>query len=114
MADFRRVLTVLAVVAFMAMAAHAQVGVANGSANSVLACVATAAGTPELRPEGYTELVGDIVISCTGGPVPQQGSNIPTTNIVVYMAPASSMIKRASEAPFELRKRLVIGTAGAI
>jgi len=94
MADFRRWLTVLAVLAVMAGAASAQVGVANGSANSLLACVATAAGTPELRPEGYTELAGDIVISCTGGPLMQQGAAIPTTNIVVYMAPSVPITSR--------------------
>jgi len=94
MADFRRWFTVLAVLAVMAGAASAQVGVANGSANSLLACVATAAGTPELRPEGYTELAGDIVISCTGGPVLQQGASIPTTNIVVYMAPSVPITSR--------------------
>jgi len=113
MADFRRVLTVLAVVAFMAMAAHAQVGVATGSANSVLACVATAAGTPELRPEGYTELVGDIVISCTGGPVPQQGSNIPTTNIVVYMAPAVPITSRFMSSNGASEALLIIDEAGS-
>jgi len=94
MADFRRWFIVLAVLALMAGAASAQVGVANGSANSLLACVATAAGTPELRPEGYTELVGDIVISCTGGPVAALGSAIPTTNIVVYMAPSVPITSR--------------------
>jgi len=94
MADFRRWFTVLAVIAVMAFAASAQVGVANGSANSLLACVATAAGTPELRPEGYTELAGDIVISCTGGPILQQGATIPTTNIIVYMAPSVPITSR--------------------
>jgi len=99
MADFRRLFIALAVLALMAGAASAQVGVANGSANSLLACVATAAGTPELRPEGYTELAGDIVISCTGGPVPQQGTAIPTTNIVVYMAPSVPITSRFIGSP---------------
>jgi hypothetical protein len=106
----------------MAGAASAQVGVANGSANSLLACVATAAGTPELRPEGYTELAGDIVISCTGGPVLQQGANIPTTNIVVYMAPSVPITSRfissngASEALLlidEPGANITTGVAGA-
>jgi hypothetical protein len=99
MADFRRWFTVLAVLAVMACAASAQVGTASGSANSLLACVATAAGTPELRPEGYTELAGDIVISCTGGPVLQQGAAIPTTNIVIYMAPGVPITSRFIGSP---------------
>jgi len=122
MADFRRWFTVLAVLAVMAGAASAQVGVANGSANSLLACNATAAGTPELRPEGYTELAGDIVISCTGGPVLQQGAAIPTTNIVVYMAPSVPITSRfmssngASDALLlidEPGANLTTGVAGA-
>jgi len=88
MADFRRWFIALAVVALMAGAASAQVGVAqaNGSASSALSCVANAAGTPELRPEGYTELVGDLLIQCTGGPLYQTGSQIPGTNITLYFS----------------------------
>jgi len=94
MADFRRWFTVLAVLALMAGVASAQVGVAqaNGSANSAFACNATAAGTPQLRPEGFTELVGDIVISCTGGQLPAVGGVIPTTNITVYIQGGSGVV----------------------
>jgi len=113
MADFRRWFTVLAVLAVMAFAANAQVGVANGSANSLLACVATAAGTPELRPEGYTELAGDIVISCTGGPVLQVGASIPTTNIVVYMAPSVPITSRFMSSNGASDALLIIDEAGS-
>jgi len=116
MADFRRWFTVLAVIAVMAFAASAQVGqipTGGGSANSLLACVATAAGTPELRPEGYTELAGDIVISCTGGPVLQQGANIPTTNIVVYMAPAVPITSRFLASNGASEALLIIDEAGS-
>jgi len=113
MADFRRWFTVLAVIAVMAFAANAQIGVANGSANSLLACNATAAGTPELRPEGYTELAGDIVISCTGGPVLQPGASIPTTNIVVYMAPAVPITSRFLSGNGASEALLIIDEAGA-
>jgi hypothetical protein len=113
MADFRRWFTVLAVLAVMAFSASAQVGVANGSATSLLACVATAAGTPELRPEGYTELAGDIVISCTGGPDYQIGAIIPTTNIVVYMAPALPITSRFMSSNGASEALLIIDEAGA-
>jgi hypothetical protein len=113
MADFRRWFTVLAVLAVMAFTASAQVGVANGSANSLLACVATAAGTPELRPEGYTELAGDIVISCTGGPLLQQGASIPTTNIVIYMAPAVPITSRFMSSNGASEALLIIDEAGS-
>ena len=115
MAFAARWLTVLAVIAVMAFAASAQVGVisTNGSANSILACTATAAGTPELRPEGYTELAGDIVISCTGGPDLQIGAAIPTTNIVVYMAPGVPITSRFLSSNGASEALLIIDDAGS-
>lgn len=94
MADFRRWLTVLAVLAVMASIGSAQVGVSLGSANNALICTATGAGIPEMRPEGYTELAGDILITCTGGPDLQVGANIPVTNITIYMAPSVPITSR--------------------
>jgi len=96
MADFRRVLTVLAVLAVMAGAASAQVGAAqvNGSANSALLCTATGAGIPELRPEGYTELAGDILITCTGGPNEAAGTQIQSTNITIFVQPSVPVTSR--------------------
>ncbi|HUB81221.1 MAG TPA: hypothetical protein VMB03_20605 [Bryobacteraceae bacterium] len=93
MADFRRWLTVLAVLAVVAFAANAQIG-GGGSSGGALTCNATAGGTPELRPEGYTELAGDIVITCTGGTLYTPGTPIPTTNIVVYMTPSVPITSR--------------------
>jgi hypothetical protein len=113
MADFRKWLTALAVLALMAGAASAQIGTASGSANSLLICTATAAGTPELRPEGYTELAGDIVISCTGGPTMQIGANIPTTNIIVYMAPAVPITSRFLTSNGASEALLIIDEAGS-
>ena len=87
-------LTVLAIILTLAGGASAQVGVIEGGAHSLLSCLALGAGTPELRPEGYTELVGDIVIECTGGPDIFVGALIPTTNVVVYMAPSVPITSR--------------------
>jgi len=115
MADFRRWFTVLAVIALMAFAASAQVGVAasGGSANSAFACNATAAGTPQLRPEGFTELVGDIVISCTGGQDMQVGAIIPTTNITVYLTGPSAITSRYMSSNGASDALLIIDDAGS-
>ena len=96
MADFRRFLTVLAVLAVMASIAGAQVGVATpgGSSGNALICTTTGAGIPQLRPEGYTELVGDILITCQGGPNLAVGANIPVTNITIYIAPGVPITSR--------------------
>jgi len=79
----------------------------------LLACVATAAGTPELRPEGYTELAGDIVISCTGGPTAPIGSVVPTTNIVIYMSPAVPITSRYMDKTGGSEALLIIDEAGS-
>jgi len=98
MADFRRWFTVLAVLALMVGAASAQIGSATGggvgSAAGALQCSAVAAGTPQLRPEGYTELVGDIVITCTGGPPQTVGNTVPLTNITVSIFPSVPLTSR--------------------
>jgi len=112
MADFRRWFTALAVLALMVGAASAQVGTATGglpgSSAGALACVATAAGTPELRPEGFTELAGDIIISCTGGPPQAAGTAINTTNIVVYMVPGVPITSRLIGSPSGSSEALLI------
>jgi hypothetical protein len=113
MADFRRWFTVLAVLAVVAFTASAQVGVATGSATSTLACTATSAGTPELRPEGYTELVGDIIITCTGGQVLNQGASIPTTNITVYTFPQVPITSRYISSNGASEALLIVDEAGS-
>lgn len=61
MADFRKLFSVLAVVALM-------MGFAvSASAQPALTCVGNAGVPPTLRAEGLTELVGDVVLNCTGG-----------------------------------------------
>jgi hypothetical protein len=62
MVAFRKWYPALAVFAFMAMPAAAQV-----TAGTPLQCFANAGVPPVVRSEGYTELVGDLVITCTGG-----------------------------------------------
>jgi uncharacterized repeat protein (TIGR01451 family) len=89
--------TWFAAAAFLALAtglANAQVGVATGGSGGAFACSANVAGAPQLRQESYTELLGDIVISCTGGLTMPAGSAIPTTNITVYVFSAVSLTSR--------------------
>jgi len=113
MADFRRWLIALAVIAFMAFTASAQVGVAAGGPNSGFACNATAAGSPQLRPEGFAELIGDIVISCTGGSNMQVGAAIPTTNITVYLFSVSALTSRYMTSGGASDALLIIDEAGS-
>jgi hypothetical protein len=51
-----------------------------------LSCSATVAVPPQLRAEGITELIGDIVLTCTGGVAPPAaGALVPTANITVSL-----------------------------
>jgi hypothetical protein len=80
--NFRRWITALAVLALFAGFASAQV--TNSSAGSgALQCAASVAVPPTLRAEGLTELVGDIVLTCSGGPTPVVGTAISTANFTV-------------------------------
>ena len=72
MADFRRVVTALAVMALM-------MGFASTASAQPYACTAQAAETPLLRSEGVTELTGDILIRCTG--VPTQLDEVATITV---------------------------------
>jgi len=78
MADFRKVILALVVLALFAGLAGAQ------TSNSSTQCSIQAV-TPQLRAEGLTELVGDIYLNCVGGTSLAPGSLIPTTNITVYL-----------------------------
>ncbi len=69
MADFRRSIFVLSALA-----------VAFGAATTASAqnfnCVASVANPPLLRSEGLTELTGDVVLGCSGGPTTSIQANI--------------------------------------
>lgn len=79
MADFRKISVLAALVLILAGAASAQ------QPFNALSCTANAAVPPTVRSEGTTELVGDIVLQCTGGIPTPTGSNIPQVNFTVFL-----------------------------
>jgi len=86
MADFRKwilALSVLALVFTGVASAQGSGGVTGEGTN--LVCVAGTAVPPQLRTEGYTELVGDITLVCTGGSAPVVGAVVPLANVVVNL-----------------------------
>jgi|HubBroStandDraft_1064217.scaffolds.fasta_scaffold13764_2 hypothetical protein len=92
MTDFRRCMP-----AFAAFVVAAGLAV---PASAQLICTATSAVTPTLRDEGFTELVGDIVLTCEGAPnsTPTPvGVNIPQATVSVALsAPVTSRVLSAS------------------
>jgi hypothetical protein len=48
-------------------------------------CVANAGVPPIVRSQGVTELVGDLVLNCTGGTPTATGTNIPLSNVQIFL-----------------------------
>ncbi len=86
MADFRKWITAFAVLAMFAGLASAQIGTPGVGGGTPLACQATVTAPPQLRGEGMTELIGDIVLTCSGGLASPTGLALPTVNITVSLA----------------------------
>jgi len=85
MVDFRRWITAIAVLALFAGLACAQVNSSSAGTGS-LQCNTSVSVPPQLRSEGLTELIGDILLTCTGGSQLAPGTIIPTANITVSLA----------------------------
>jgi len=79
MVDFRRMIPVLAVLAFLLGSA------VTASAQTPLACIASGATNTPVRFEGLTEMVGDVLITCTGGTPTAAGAQIPTVNVQIIL-----------------------------
>jgi hypothetical protein len=80
MADFRRWFYALAVVALLAgftVPVRAQ--------TPTFQCIANAGVPPIVRGEGYTELVGDLTLNCTGGVPTPAGAAVPPVNFTVLL-----------------------------
>ncbi len=80
--NFRRCVTALAVLALFAGLASAQI-LSSTAGTGPFQCTASVAVPPVLRAEGLTELVGDIVLTCTGGATPTVGALLATANFTV-------------------------------
>jgi hypothetical protein len=89
MADFRKwILAFAALVLVLGLAAPA---------SAQLSCTSSLTVVPSLRHEGFTELTGDILLSCTSSKTPAPstptGTPIPTANFTVSLsAPVTSRI----------------------
>jgi hypothetical protein len=87
MPEFRKWILALAVGALSVGVASAQVGPPGPTPGGNFTCNTTPSGTvtPTVRGDGFTELVGDIVITCTGGTPLATGAAIPVANITVFL-----------------------------
>jgi hypothetical protein len=91
MADFRK--------SFFVLAALVLILGASAFGQQSLQCQANAGVPPILRAEGLTEIVGDIVLNCTGGTPTAAGVSIPQANIQVFLNTAvTSRLVSATQA----------------
>ncbi len=84
MADFRKWFYALAVVVLLAglsIPASAQ-----GTGTTAVTCNNGGATTPIVRAEGLTELMGDLVLNCTGGPATPINQVVPQVNITIILS----------------------------
>jgi len=79
MVDFRKWLPALAIVALL-LGTSVMV-----SAQTAFTCSAQTGVTPLVRGEGLAELVGDVVLQCTGGTVTPVGSLVPRVNFAIFL-----------------------------
>jgi len=80
MADFRRLFYALAVLALLA-----GLSVPVRAQAPPFACTTNVAVPPIVRGEGYTELIGDITLNCTGGIPTPLGQAVPPVNFTVLL-----------------------------
>jgi hypothetical protein len=78
MADFRRCLYALALVALLA-------GLTIPASAQPFQCSNSTGVPPTVRAEGYAELVGDLVLDCTGGTPTPPNQQVPQVNISVNL-----------------------------
>lgn len=79
MADFRKWFPVLAVATLMFGAA------ASANAQPAFSCNSNAGVPPIVRAEGLTELVGDLILNCTGGTPTALGATVPQVNFQIFL-----------------------------
>jgi len=80
MADFRRWIYALAVVALLA-----GFTVPVSAQAPPFQCIANAGVPPIVRSEGYTELTGDLTLNCSGGVPTPAGAAVPPVNFTVLL-----------------------------
>jgi len=102
MADFRRCLYALAFVALLA-------GLTMPASAQQFQCSNTTSVPPTVRAEGYAELVGDIVLDCTGGTPTAPNQQVQQVNIAVNLDTfVSSKITKVVGTNTEFLESLII------
>jgi len=104
MANFRNLFPVLAVTALMFGAA------ASANAQPAFSCNSNAGVPPIVRAEGLTELVGDLILNCTGGTPTAVDAAVPQVNFQIFLN--TNVTSRLLNDPFSEALLMVDEPAG--
>lgn len=104
MANFRNLFPVLAVTALMFGAA------ASANAQPAFSCNSNAGVPPIVRAEGLTELVGDLILNCTGGTPTAVDAAVPRVNFQIFLN--TNVTSRLLNDPFSEALLMVDEPAG--
>ena len=80
MAAFRN--TFLALAAVVTLSGSATTAFAQVTTNTPLTCTVTSVA-PYVRSQGFTEQVGDVIVTCTGGSPTLAGEQVPVVNFAL-------------------------------
>ena len=105
MVSFRKSLLLMALIALCGVLAMAQ-----SSAYPAAQCTANTATPPIARAEGFTEEMGQVLITCTGGVPTAKGVLIPTINIQIFLS--TNITSRVLADPFT-EALAIVDEAGA-
>ena len=78
MADFRRCFYALALVALLA-------GFTASASAQAFSCTSSTSTQTNVRAEGYSELLGDFVLDCTGGTPTPPNQTVPQVNVAINL-----------------------------
>src|SRR5712691_8959151 len=103
MVDFRRMIPVLAVIAFLLGSA------VTASAQGPFQCFANGGVSTQARSEGITEVVGALVLNCIGCVPTAPGVPIPPVNVQIFLNTAlTSRLLTASGASTQFSEALLL------
>ena len=84
MAEFRKWFVTFAFAALLLSLGPAPAK-AQGQVEPAFVCNANAGVPPIVRAEGITELVGDLILNCTGGNPTRAGAPVPLSNVQIFL-----------------------------
>jgi len=98
MAEFRKLFYAFGLAALLT-------GMSSTASAQNTTCTTNAGVPPVIRSESFSDLVGDLVLDCTGGVPTAPGTSVPQVNFTITL---STQIRSNASVRLPDRRRLVI------